>query len=720
MKARARADLVERFGGDDIFDDVHDIALALSRADVIAATVDAPAKSRESAIRAMLEVAQKEGADARRLVRLVFARMVRDQAWPEAVEITNLILSQRVARRIEDLDVWLLGVRREELVFADVADDGRPSAKADAAQPAPTSSANSNHSKTFPADAAGDLSLEPLDPSALEAFRDQIAGAAVAATRLTDAFSRGHASAAREVMLRANRRLGETLVAACEQATVFVECMTGPRRDDADPFTPEQLKGLGAAVDHVRALAERARALGVEDQAKARLDRIFACINDDALDDVLLDAEGCENEDTPSVQRAEACARVIAACESPSAAEQFRRRVRAIRGLPAPQELLFQPLEWLAISDRAPPRLGRFQRGQLDTLWSWAVSHAPDIISQVERVSAENPYLDPSDPQLVAERRALGELIGSHPDLAQLLDAPTRALIGELLRHDSDLARMTADWPFDAPLADLAPRHATAIQRVMDELIEHTPEAGPFLMVALAARLAKPSEIFRALGLVARSNSDVFVENTDFAIVGDVVLDEAELVSQAFQRPDAKDFDMDAAREALGPYSHLVAGMTEEFVIRQGGRWGERLFPLRSQAARNLESICRRAQNAIEDATPQSRMGAARLLRPDVSRPVDTARMERAVSGAQFLSEARSHDGRAAFAAMRSQVAKVVEARLRQHEDLLLDALRDRDPQARQSASDHLIAFADLVRVFDGDETAGVLIRRAELAIAAA
>ena len=82
-----------------------------------------------------------------------------------------------------------------------------------------------------------------------------------------------------------------------------------------------------------------------------------------------------------------------------------------------------------------------------------------------------------------------------------------------------------------------------------------------------------------------------------------------------------------------------------------------------------------------------------------------------AAAYARFVTESRANGARAAFAAERDKAAARIRQRLDTHvDDLVRIAHEDEVDRAR--AIQHLEALEPVVRAFDGDESADLVLRR--------
>lgn len=485
---------------------------------------------------------------------------------------------------------------------------------------------------------------------------------------------------------------------------------------------PERDRAM-SALRYVRASSPGASRLGFEPKRSATEHALLARIVTEYPDELIEILCGDEDE-----QRAWASDRLgflVAFTEEvhgPTLAGALQERIDYARGEGRVRARFFAHARPLIKPDAAAARRSPgtvFARADAEAIWTRVVERVgkerlDDVSRRMRRASGpahSQAVLDDVDemrateaPELLTEMRAANA--GSND---------RRVALAAVLAATPTLDRAFHDTP--RKIEELQESVIGNVRRAYEELRSEHVEAGPCLLLILGARLVRPAQVMRALRRIAGQSRDYLVEGTDFSIVGDWLLDEAEAEISIFVQ-DGQCAEI--VLRAVERFAAIVAGMTDEFEIHKTGAWGKRLFAMRARAASILERHCAKAVSCVEAVTPRRgdmRFGAKSLV---LDKPLEASAIRAAVDAVTFLRVTSAIAERAAFASARTKALNQISDRLNLQADALIAAAGAEEPERRDVAIAHMEAIVALVTVLDGRNPASVLMRRARVAANAA
>ena len=358
-------------------------------------------------------------------------------------------------------------------------------------------------------------------------------------------------------------------------------------------------------------------------------------------------------------------------------------------------------------------------------LWTWmGDTLAPEIAARA-RDAVRDPGAPVAPDALDADRAAFASL---------MLDAFARAEADprELKRLQSRLGVDRFDSARDiAVLLRLAPvlraavaGLAAAIDEPDDALCAFIrdryeaaaaadPDAGPWVLLVIMARFSRPWRILRVFERLTQRDDDLLLGRTDMALIGDVLLRDAEHHLAGFRAvprtgPGARD-----AAAALTAFAAITVGMSREIGIRKDGPWGRRIMDLRARASDQMSAIHEAVRRAVARVLPET--GKTR-------RPYTPARepdFEEAQALCLFLTLTRDDAGRAAVGSAHNAVMAELAIAFEQAGQGALDALRSPDAGQREAGSARLHQIAALMQALGQGEAGAILLRRGAAALAA-
>lgn len=367
----------------------------------------------------------------------------------------------------------------------------------------------------------------------------------------------------------------------------------------------------------------------------------------------------------------------------------LRRALRADRTY-SPMRLFCAPFEDILVSaDRKEKLKGRIARSTIGPLWNWITkSLLPEqSAAYTARVRQSVLAYRPQEAETAAaefcaeaaramsqaladedQRKVLRLALGGEQALA---DAGEIALLLGIAPEISELKELLPK-PFPAMTDDVL----WALRSIYDRLVESSADAAPFVAVIAMSRLDRPWEALRLPLLIARQTHDTLISSTDMGLVGELLLQDLDAHAGLIRSIRQPQFDLDELIVHLGKFALLSNGLVKEVEMRRDGRWGRFLMSERTAVAEIMEKMMKRAPREILAALPTLKSGsyAGGPRVPDLSRPPDDEKCDRALRYARLIVGCKPIAATAAFGAALAEAEDEVSTALQRYsEDLVRD-----------------------------------------------
>jgi hypothetical protein len=265
------------------------------------------------------------------------------------------------------------------------------------------------------------------------------------------------------------------------------------------------------------------------------------------------------------------------------------------------------------------------------------------------------------------------------------------------------LGRMTSE---KAAKLRLAYRDAVAV----------ADDAGPRFFEMLAAHLAEPWLILRVISGVMDRPNETYLAGSELAGFGERVLADIErqLAAVSAFRPTAGRLAAHTAAAATHTATLEIAEFEQSIQLTPDGVWGRRLSKLKRGLAVTVETHLKAADDAVGGALPlQTIRIGPRTIRgvPRLTHAPDGEHVERAITLLTFMTQVRPSAPAGGFASARAKVLEVLEARLDNYVEKVLEEIRADDGVDPERAR----AFLEIAAEFCGlarDEKAAQIVRR--------
>lgn len=319
----------------------------------------------------------------------------------------------------------------------------------------------------------------------------------------------------------------------------------------------------------------------------------------------------------------------------------------------------------------------------------------------------------------VKQERALATRLGSRVHLKAFAE------IGRILNVGEEIRDVRTRFP-SAPIRGLDGNDVSWLRDRFLSISESKPGFEPIYLLAVLARLLRPSELFKLIRMLSNKADDRTIEKTNLAGTGDLIIDLlAETVTEIEQGVGTGKDEVHILSLARW-YASEFTRITREFKIRKDGRWGERLLETRRRVSRALANTMFGATpERVIEALPklETRQGPGSggkgLGRPLFAQEFDDEKVLAAEKSAEAIAEtARISD---VLAAQSSAAKAVVELKkkLNQIGRAGVDGMGRLTPEEIPNAQRNLMATVRLLEIVDGPEDADVLRRRGMSAIRA-
>ncbi|MCC9620653.1 hypothetical protein LPB41_03020 [Thalassospira sp. MA62] len=410
---------------------------------------------------------------------------------------------------------------------------------------------------------------------------------------------------------------------------------------------------------------------------------------------------------------------------------------------PTPMRQFCDPFEDLLSSAQPSEKSIRISRMSLMPIWNVVCESGGDefamAMKQIETAAATNDPQDLSSAESrlwelgskiikqeiekshdgIKNERALATRLGSRVHLFAFEQ------VGHILKVGDEIAEMRRRFP-SAPIRELSAHDVSWLREQVLKISEEKPGFEPMYLLAILARLLRPSELFKLIRVLSNKADDRTVEKTNLAETGDLIIDllgeTVTEIEQGVQSGTDEAHILSLARWYASEFTRI----TREFKIRKDGRWGERLLETRRRVSKAMANTMFGASpERVIEALPKMDVkqgpgsGGKGLGRPLFCQEFDDEKVLAAEKSAEAIAEtARISD---VLAAQSSAAKAVVELRkkLNQIGRAGVDGMTRLQPDEIPVAQRNLMATVRLLEIVDGPEDADVLRRRGMSAIRA-
>jgi hypothetical protein len=303
------------------------------------------------------------------------------------------------------------------------------------------------------------------------------------------------------------------------------------------------------------------------------------------------------------------------------------------------------------------------------------------------------------------------------------------ALGGELALADAEeIATLLSAAPEICALQDAIPKpqHMLSdkmletLRTLWDRLNDSVPNAAPYLEVIAMNRLERPWEALRFSALVRHQALETSGGDAGGpGLACELLLSDLDTHTIAVRAVRQPQFDAGALIDHLSDFAILSAGIAKETEMRRDAPWSQRLMKDRAAVAEIMDDMMQRAPREILSAMPMQKTGAyaggPRV--PDLSRPLDGEKSNRAKTYARLLAGCRPLADQLAFSAPLAQADDEIGVALKNYCDNLVRELRAADGALRGRAEQYFALTVELASILFSTEEGEFLRRRGRAAV---
>lgn len=377
-------------------------------------------------------------------------------------------------------------------------------------------------------------------------------------------------------------------------------------------------------------------------------------------------------------------------------APMFRPRTDGVAAMTFPAHVL--PRLWKAASGREPQLLNRLERDD-----------EAEVAAVADRICLAASALVRDKPDLIwpegddAAAREQGLIdLAACLDLAHLARRGLPSLQVWLKRPDGDqIAELRI------LLKDCAAVHVDGAQRVLEMLFAHLEDAVLILRIVIQTSLAAGRE-----GFLSESELAGFIDRLIAGV-------DARARRIAAFKPGLEPVRVEPVIADLTWCANVLGELDVTLTLNPQSVWGKSVRDGRVAIARQLSSLLRAADKAVDQALPLERVKiAGRMTRkvPNLSAPVSGEAVTAALSLLKLVGSIRGPASTFGCEADRKTLVEDLTARLADHADETLRMVHDGDAEDETHALKLIELAARCLDLIDAVDVARTVRRRAAVA----
>ncbi|HEY8697559.1 MAG TPA: hypothetical protein VIM02_08075 [Rhizomicrobium sp.] len=403
---------------------------------------------------------------------------------------------------------------------------------------------------------------------------------------------------------------------------------------------------------------------------------------------------------------------------------------------PTPMRAFCRPFEDFLVAERkGAKQKGRIARGSVTPVWNWlAQTLVPDALTAYAiavKTAVLGVRTDEAKAKTVEFWTVAAQAIRSKLDSESGRRSARQVLGGESTVDDArEMALLLSIGSEICEFQDRLPRQ---LPNLTDEVIQLFREgyervaalngdAAPYLSVLVMNRLERPWEALRLALSIARKTQETLIASTDMGLVGELLFGDIEEHAAAIRTARPERFNADHLVAHVDAFTALTGGMVKEVELRRDGQWGQRLMKDRAAVGGVMDGFMEKAPREVLAALPVQKSGSfsGAPKTPDVSRPADPEKSDRALSYARLIAGCRRSAAGASFAASLKEAEEELILALKNYNDEIVRELRAAEGERRVNADQFFALAAELTALLFSPEEGEFLRRRGRAAVSAA
>lgn len=397
-----------------------------------------------------------------------------------------------------------------------------------------------------------------------------------------------------------------------------------------------------------------------------------------------------------------------------------------------PLRLLCEPFaDILVDSTTARKQNGRIARSSILPMWRWLTQDvAPGRFAAIDRalsralLAGDHDEIDGLARQLRAaaaeEIRAV--LRDLEPDTKPYFQVAAQLGSARVVEDVRDIAGFLDNADLLQEIRARLPDHIESMGReesaaalaYHEQISGRAPEHAHLLLLILASRLRRPSEVLRVVPAIARSESDADIQQTPLAMVCECLLHDMEVAALGALQAIGSRAPIDLTRKFLAHFFEIGEAFVGLMDVDMKGVWGQRIVAIRNALSTNIlieiDGAPRLVKAALYSRRRRSLGPGPTVAQPD-EKSIDDAEyaVRLMLTVRPFLSQIPIN---AEFAGIQSTVLSFIES----IGEITIEDLRCSEGEQRSCLEAYMRAIASFNELAFGDETAELLRRRARAA----
>ncbi|MFL6689711.1 MAG: hypothetical protein ACJ8IR_05925 [Alphaproteobacteria bacterium] len=377
-----------------------------------------------------------------------------------------------------------------------------------------------------------------------------------------------------------------------------------------------------------------------------------------------------------------------------------------------PLRIFCRPFEDLLTNDPCQQKLkGRIARRSITPVWNWLAQdlmpEALNAFSLAVKTVAMGLRADELQAQVTNFWKASSDALRGKLASESGRKAARQALGGDAPMEDA--REMALLLSAGLEICDFQDRLPQRIESLTEDLIQvyravhevvarRAPEAARYLPLVVMRRLDNVWEALRLPleGVANGANSG----NVEMGFVGEVLFAAIEMHGAAIRAALPNQFNVDTLLAHLEDFTALSNGAVKEVELRRDGVWGQRLVKDRAAVAEVMDRFMERAPKEIFAALPMvGQQDGSDPMVPDMSRPTDPDKCDRALSYARLVSGCRPLAAEASFGGALKRADEEITVALQRYNEVIVRELRDADDETRLNAEQYAAVATELTAI---------------------
>ncbi len=361
-------------------------------------------------------------------------------------------------------------------------------------------------------------------------------------------------------------------------------------------------------------------------------------------------------------------------------------------------------------------------RDVLGEVWSKMISDFAEAAAADERGDGEGGEADDvADAANRAIASRLHELLAGSPKALKKI-IPTKDMVeaatslAGLCDGTKPLRKKLRELP--ASFEIRTPDDVSVWRRHYEDLSRVSSEAALQFFCMAVSRMPRPSQVFKVVSEAAGGRSERFVSETELSAVGGFIAVKAEellVLVDAFNPCD----DPDQVKRVVSAVDHfnlISIDLEAAFGTESKGPWSVSITKMCASLSRRMEDYFKDSVKTFDQAFPSDKkqlLPRVFAVIPRVKMPINETQYARAVGYAHFIAGLRHVSSALGFGTSRQKVAADLEKKAEEYANNLVDMLRDEDVEDKEIVRTYIEGVATFLAALVGEETAGLLRRRA-------